>query len=72
MAKIHITLETGTVIAVEDGPGGRVALVTMDAPPVNAQNPSPKQERKKPKNWPSRSTCWHNNYICLKTHAAAS
>lgn len=32
MAKIHITLETGTVIAVEDGPGGRVALVTMDPP----------------------------------------
>ena len=32
MAKMHITLETGTVIAVEDGPGGRVALVTMDPP----------------------------------------
>jgi hypothetical protein len=32
MARIHITLETGTVTAIEDHPGGRVALVAMDPP----------------------------------------
>ncbi len=32
MTSIHITRESGTVAAIEERPGGRVALVAMDPP----------------------------------------